>query len=79
MSTIEYWDDLRVLHVEPVTYQEVQMLQGRSPPDVLKLEGIATSELFKHRDLGATFMVHATERKHDDRYHFYWHFTIPTF
>jgi len=23
-------------------------------------------------------VVHATERKHEDRYHFYWYFTIPT-
>jgi len=36
------------------------------------------SELFKHRDLDATLVVHATERKHDDRYHFYWYFIIPT-
>jgi len=48
-------------------------------PDVSKLEGIAeTLELLKHRDLNATLVVHATERKHDDRYHFYWYFTIPT-
>ena len=32
----------------------------------------------KHRDLDATLVVHATERKHDNRYHFYWCFTIPT-
>ena len=76
-STIKYYE--RVLHIEPVTHQKVQILQGRSPPDVSKLEGVAAmSELFKHRDLDATFMVHATERKHDDRYHFYWYFTIPT-
>jgi len=44
-----------------------------------RLEGIAaTSELFKHRDLDATLVVHATERKHDDRYHLYWYFTILT-
>ena len=74
-----YRDDIRVRHIEPVSYQEVQIIQGSSPPDVSKLEGIAaTSELFKHRDLDATLMVHATERKHDDRYLFYWHFTIPT-
>jgi len=36
------------------------------------------SELFKHRDLDATLVMHATERKHDDRYHFYWYLTIPT-
>jgi hypothetical protein len=60
-----------VLHIEPVTYQEVQIIQRSSPPDVSKLEGIAaTSELFKHRDLDATLVVHATERKYDDRYHF---------
>jgi len=48
-------------------------------PDVSKLQGIAaTSELFKHWDLDATLVVHATERKHEDRYHFYWYFTIPT-
>jgi hypothetical protein len=48
-------------------------------PDLSKLESIAaTSELFKHRDLDATLVVHATERKHDDRYNFYWYFTIPT-
>jgi len=48
------------------------------PLDVSKLEGIvATSGLFKHRDLYATLVVHATDRKHDDRYHFYWYFTIP--
>jgi hypothetical protein len=79
VSTIEYREDVRVLHIDPVTYQEAQMLQGHSPPDVSKLERIAaTSELFKHRDLDATLMVHATERKHDDRYQFYWYFTIPT-
>ena len=78
-STIEYHDDVRALHVQPVTHEEVQILQGPSPPDVSKLEGIAaTSELFKHRDLDATLVVHATERKHDDRYHFYWYLTIPT-
>lgn len=77
--TIEYHDDVRVLHLEPVTYQEVRILQDRSPPDVSKLENIATkSELFKHRDLDATLVVHATERKHDDRYHLYWYITIPT-
>jgi hypothetical protein len=36
------------------------------------------SELFKHRDLHAALVVHATERKHDDRYHFYWYLTIHT-
>jgi len=45
-SKIEYCDDVRVLHTEPVTYQQVQILQGCSPPDVSKLEGTATkSEL----------------------------------
>ena len=79
VSTIIYRDDVRVLHTEPVTYQEVRILQGRSPSDVSKLETIAVkSGLFKHRDLDATLVVHATERKHDDRYHFYWYFTIPT-
>ena len=78
-STIGYRDDIPVQHIEPVTYQEVQILRGRSPPNVSKLEGIAaTSELFRHRDLDATLVVHATERKHEDRYHFYWYFTIPT-
>ena len=78
-SPIEYHDEVRVLHIEPITHQEVKILQGRSPPDVSKLQGIAaTSELFKHRDLDATLVVHETERKHDDRYHFYWYFTIPT-
>ena len=78
-SAIEYRDDVRVLHIEPITHQEVQILQGRSPPDVSQLEGIAaTSEQFKHRDLDATLVVHTTEKKHDDRYHFYWYFTIPT-
>ena len=70
---------LRIMHIEPVTYQEVQILQGHSHPDVSRLEGIATtSELFTHRDLDATFVVRATEKKHDDRYNFYWYFTIPT-
>jgi hypothetical protein len=78
VSNIEYRDDVRVLHVHPVTHQKVQILQGRSLPDVSKLESIAaTSELFKHRNLDATLVVHATNRKHDDRYHFYWYFTIP--
>jgi len=55
------------------------MLQGRSPLDVSKLESIAaTSGVFKHRDLDATLVVHANERKNDDRYHFYWYFTNPT-
>jgi hypothetical protein len=46
---------------------------------VSQLEGIAaTSEIFKHRDLDATLVVHATERKHDDRYHLYWYITFPT-
>ena len=66
-STTEYHDDVRALHIEPITHQEVEILQGRSPPDVSRLEGIAaTSELFKHRDLDATLVVHATERKHND-------------
>jgi hypothetical protein len=29
VSTIDYRDDIRVLHIEPVTYQEVQIVQGR--------------------------------------------------
>jgi hypothetical protein len=41
VSTIDYHDDIRVLHIEPVTYQEVQVVQGSSLPDVSKLEGIA--------------------------------------
>jgi hypothetical protein len=69
LSTIEYHDDVRIQHIEPITYQEVQILQGRSPLDVSKLENIAaTSELFKRRDLDATLVVLATERKYDDRY-----------
>jgi hypothetical protein len=79
VSNTEYRDDVRVLHVDPVTHQEVQILQARSPPDVSKLESIAAmSRLFKYRDLDATLVVQATDRKHDDRYHFYWYFTIPT-
>jgi hypothetical protein len=79
LSNIEYRDDVQVLHVDPVTHQEVQILQGRSLPDVSKLESIAaTSEMFKRRDLDATLVVHPTDMKHDDRYHFYWYFTIPT-
>jgi len=78
VSNIEYRNDVRVLHVDPLTHQEVQILQGRSPPDVSKLESTAaTSELIMHRDPDATLVVHATDRKHDDRYHFYWYFTIP--
>jgi hypothetical protein len=66
-STIEYHDDLRALHIEPINHQEVQILQGRSHPYVSKLEGIAaTTELFKQRDRDATLMVRATERKHGD-------------
>jgi len=77
-SNIQYHDDVRVLHIEPITHQEVKFLQGISPSDLSKLEVIAaTSEMFKNRDLDATLMVHATERKHDDRYHFYWYFIIP--
>ena len=46
-SAIDYRDDVRVLRIEPVTRQEVQILQGHSPPDVSELEGIAaTSEQF---------------------------------
>jgi hypothetical protein len=78
-STVEYRDDVRVLHIEPITYQGVQIIKISSPPDVSKLEGIAaTSELFKHRDLDATLVVHAIERKHNDRYHLYWYITSPT-
>jgi hypothetical protein len=77
-SNVNYHADVRVLHIEPVTHQEVQEIQQHSSPDVSKLEGIvATSEHFKHRDLDATIAVHATERKHD-RYHFHWYFTIFT-
>jgi len=78
VSNIQYRDDVRVLHVDPVTHQEVQTLRGHLPPDVSKLESIAaTSELFKHRDLDAALVVHATDRKHGKRYHSYWYFTIP--
>ena len=78
VSTIEYCVEIWVLHTEPVSYQEVLILQYWSPPHVSKLDDIAaTSELYKHWELDATLMVHATEWKHD-RYHFYWHFTIPT-
>ena len=50
-SIIGYHKDVRVIHVEPITHEEVQILQGRSSPDVSKLKGIAaTSEIFKHRD-----------------------------
>jgi hypothetical protein len=31
VSNIEYRDDIRVRHVDPVTQQEVQTLQRRSP------------------------------------------------
>ena len=49
-SAIEYRDNVWVLHIEPITQQEMQILQGRSLPDISKLEGIAaTSEQFKHR------------------------------
>ena len=79
VSTIEYRIEIWVLHTDPVTYQEVLILQDRSPLHVSKLDSIAaTSELFKHQDLDATLMAHATEWKHNNRYHFYWHFTIPT-
>ena len=48
-------------------------------PNLLKLESIAvTSKHFKHSGLDDTLVVHTTERKHDDRYHFYCYFTIPT-
>jgi hypothetical protein len=79
VSTFEYRDDIQVLHNEPPTYQGVWILQDRLPSNVSKPESVATiSELFKHRDLAATLVVHATERKHDGRYHFYWYFTVPT-
>jgi hypothetical protein len=79
VSTIEYCDGIRVLHIEPLTSQEVRLVQDSSLSDVSKLKSIAaTSEKFKHRDLDANLVVHATERKHDDRYHFYWYFTIST-
>jgi len=32
-STIGYHDDVRALHIEPITHQEVQILQGPSLPD----------------------------------------------
>jgi len=48
-STIEYHDDVRVFHIQPITHQEVKILQGNSPPYASKLEGVAaTSKLFKH-------------------------------
>jgi hypothetical protein len=79
VSTIKYGDSLMLQHIEPVAYQEVQMLQSCTPPDVSELETIAaTFKLFKHRDLDATVLVHATERKHVDRYYFYWYLTIPS-
>jgi len=68
-STIEYHNDVRALHNEPITDQEVQTLQGRCPSDISKLDGIAaTSELFKHRDLDVNFVLHATESKRDDKF-----------
>jgi len=69
VSNIDYHTDVRVLHIEPVTHQEVQVIQQHSPPDVSKLEGIlATSELFKYREFDANLAVHVTEMKHDDRF-----------
>jgi len=68
------------MHIDPITHQKVQILQEHLPPDVSRLDDIAaTSKLFKHRDLDATLVVHATETKHEDRYHLYWYLTIPTF
>jgi hypothetical protein len=72
VSNIGYRDNVRVIHVDPVTHQEIQILQETLPPDLSKLENIAaTSELFKDRDLDEILVVHATDRKHDVRYHFY--------
>jgi hypothetical protein len=34
VSTVTYQADVRVQHIEPVTYQELHILQGQSPPDV---------------------------------------------
>jgi hypothetical protein len=41
VSIITYEDSCMQQHIEPVTHQEVQMLQGRTPPDVSELETIA--------------------------------------
>jgi hypothetical protein len=65
--TVTYPTDLLAQHIEPITHQELQLLQGHSPPDVSKLDNIvATSELFKHRNLDATLVLHATEQKIDN-------------
>lgn len=59
-SVFNHWyrDSLLLQHIEPVTCQEEQMLQSRSAPDVSEL-GIraATSELYKHGELGVTLVV----------------------
>jgi hypothetical protein len=34
VSTIDYHDDVRILHIGPISYQEVQIVQGISLPDV---------------------------------------------
>jgi hypothetical protein len=78
-SAIEYHDELRAIHIEPITHHEVQIIQEHSAPDVSRLDDIAaTSKLFKHGDLAATLVVNATERKREDRYFLYWYLTIPT-
>jgi hypothetical protein len=64
VSPIEYRDDLRALHIEPVAYQEARVLRDPSHPDLSKLESIAqTSELYKHRELDSTLAVHATKEE----------------
>jgi len=78
-SNVNYHAEVRVLHINPITHQEVQEIQQRSPTEVSKLQDIvATSEHFKHWDLDATLAVHATEKKHDERYNFHWYFTLVT-
>jgi hypothetical protein len=79
VSTVTYQAELMVQHVEPITNQELQLLQSRSSPNVVELENIAAqSQLFKHQDLDATLLLHATDRKNDDSHRFYWYITIPT-
>jgi hypothetical protein len=79
VSTVTYSTDLLAQHIEPITHQELQLLQGLSPPDVSKLDSIAaTSELFKHPDLDATPVLHATNQNIDNRYCLHWYIAIPT-
>ena len=35
-SNFEYHDDVQALHIEPITHQDIQILQGHSPPDFIK-------------------------------------------